>query len=279
MTTAPHPYPVEVWHEDHVLRDATFEYWNDESVELDKVWNIEQRDGFARMERYLDDVGLSGALESALRRAAEHGRPLRGVGADLACGTCWAAARLLSAGPVERLYCVEYSSPRLLRFAPKVLAHYGVPPERVRLCVASFYELRLPAASLDFVFLSQAFHHADRPAAMLAEIARVLKPGGVAIVIGEHVVPSLAGMYARHVPRAIAARVVPRPVQRRLLGRDLARKPLLATPRQLLAPDPVTGDHFYRMRDYAALFSEAGFSFEPVRDGSKARLGFVLMPS
>ena len=158
-----------------------------------------------------------------------------------------------------------------------MLAHYAVPADRVVLCLGSFYELRLPAGSLDFVLLSQAFHHADQPAALLAEIRRVLKPRGVAIIIGEHIVPSMPMLYARHLPRAIAARLLPAALQTRLLGRALARKPVLASPRRLLAPDPVTGDHFYRPKEYAELFGRGGFAFEPVRAASSPKMsGYIL---
>jgi SAM-dependent methyltransferase len=270
-------YRVETWSEPARLADGTYAYWNDEAVEADKVWNIERPGGFEAMERYVERVGLVRLLTAAVDRLASRGRRLHGRGADLACGTCWAAPYLFRSGEIDQLYCVEYSTPRLLRFAPQVLEHYGVGGDRITLCLGSFYELRIPDASLDFVFLSQAFHHADRPAALLAEVRRVLKPGGHAILIGEHVIPSTAGLYARHLTHAAGSRLVPAALQRRLFGRTLARKRLLASPADLLAPDPVTGDHYYRPADYADLFARAGFEFEPVRDASLDMQGFLLV--
>ena len=41
----------------------------------------------------------------------------------------------------------------------------------------------MKSGSLDAVFLSQALHHAARPAAAIAEAARVLKRGGMMLVL------------------------------------------------------------------------------------------------
>jgi len=41
--------------------------------------------------------------------------------------------------------------------------------------------------SVDFIFLCQAFHHADDPEKLIYEIRRVLKPDGIVIIIGEHI--------------------------------------------------------------------------------------------
>ena len=107
MTGVTDPYTLEVWRDAGELRDGTFAYWNDPAVEADKVWNVEGAGGFPGMERYLEEAGLAGLLEASLRRLGERGRRLEGRGADLACGTCWAAPRLLTPD-VERLFCVEY---------------------------------------------------------------------------------------------------------------------------------------------------------------------------
>ena len=135
-------------------------YWNDAGAERDKPWWVLDGD-FAKLEAYLDQTGLRGDLDHCL---AALGRPLRGQGIDLAAGTLWAAPVLLDAGAVEHLYCLEYSRHRLLEIGPTVLAHYAVDPQRVVLAFGSFYDLQVPEGTLDFAFLSQAFHHADRPA-------------------------------------------------------------------------------------------------------------------
>jgi ubiquinone/menaquinone biosynthesis C-methylase UbiE len=219
-------------------------YWNDEAVEREKegFWTLEG--DFARMETCLaEKTTVARELEDLLRQVAP-----RGAGADLAAGTLWAVPRLVAHG-AELVYAVEYSEHRLLKLGPGVLAHYGVPPERVVLCFGSFYDLRLDDQSLDFVLLAQALHHADRPDALLREVRRVLKPEGTLYVIGEHLVSELPQGSLR---RTVAASL-PAPLQVRLFGRIVPKSPEFPV-------DPVLGDHYYTRPDYDRMFTAAGLS-------------------
>jgi len=45
------------------------------------------------------------------------------------------------------------------------------------------YQLPLPDSSFDAIVIHQVLHYADRPAAAIAEAARVLRPGGVLVVV------------------------------------------------------------------------------------------------
>lgn len=78
------------------------------------------------------------------------------------------------------------SEHRIHEYAPKVLKYYNVDSNSIELCLGSFYELELPDNSLDFIILSQAFHHADNPHKLLEEIKRVVKSNGYIIIVGEH---------------------------------------------------------------------------------------------
>lgn len=246
------------------------QYWNDVEAERDKPWNVADGD-FGKLERYLAEVGLPADLQACLRTL---GRPLGERGIDLAAGTLWAAAALLAAGPVRRLYCLEFSRHRLLELGPRVLEHYGVDPEHVVLAYGSFYDLRVADGELDFAFLSQAFHHADRPGALLAELRRVLRPGGVAIIIGEHVIRPRD--YAAYGARAVAS-LAPRGVQERVFGEPLqVRLSLRPRAQDIFPTDPVLGDHVYDHGDYARLFSQAGFGWRRVRRKGAHYQGFVL---
>lgn len=246
------------------------QYWNDVEAEREKPWNVADGD-FGKLERYLAEVGLPADLQACLQA---FGRPLGERGIDLAAGTLWAAAALLAAGPVRQLYCLEFSRHRLLELGPRVLEHDGVDPKRVVLAYGSFYDLRIGDGELDFAFLSQAFHHADRPAALLAELRRVLRPGGVAIIIGEHVIRPRD--YAAYGARA-AASLAPRGVQERIFGEPLqVRRSLRPRAQDILPTDPVLGDHAYDQGDYARLFSQAGFDWRRVRRKGAHYQGFLL---
>lgn len=264
-------WTTERWLSEAEVREIEYaEYWNDVEAEREKPWNIADGD-FARLEGYLAETGLRDDLHACLGAI---GRPLSGSGIDLAAGTLWAAPLLLAAGDVQRLYCLEFSRHRLLELGPRVLDHYGVDHDRIVLAYGSFYELRLPDDALDFAFLSQAFHHADRPAALLAELRRVLRPGGVAILVGEHVVRPRD--YAAYYARALAS-LAPGGVRRRVPGADAEiRRTLRPRAADLLPTDPVLGDHAYDRADYARLFETAGFSWRAVRRPGAHYQGFVL---
>jgi ubiquinone/menaquinone biosynthesis C-methylase UbiE len=241
-------FPVEYWLTPEEIGELDYAaYWNDEEAERHKEWYVLDGD-FSRMEGYLEEVGLLDDLQASLEEVGT----LAGTGLDLAAGTLWAAPHLLAAGTVERLYCLEYSRHRLLKLGPAVLERYAVSPERVVLALGSFYDLHLADGSVDFALMSQALHHADDPDRLLAELQRVLRPGGVAIVIGEHVVTP--GMYARAALRALA-----RPGSGLRLGHDR-----------------VMGDHFYARSDYRRMFQRHGFRHRRVRRGGAAFQGFVL---
>jgi SAM-dependent methyltransferase len=128
---------------------------------------------------------------------------------------------------------------------------------------------------MDFAFMSQALHHADRPDALLAEVARVLKPSGAAIVIGEH--PIRPRDRARHFAKVAVGRCLPRSARRRVLGtEEAARRPLRPIGTDLSTPDPVLGDHLYSPAEYESMFSASGFRGIPLR-GRGDYQGFVLL--
>lgn len=240
-------WEVRIWRPEAELRAIEYaDYWNDIDVERTKEWWVENGD-FAAMEEYLAGSGLAAQLDAAIALAERIGRPVRGIGADLAAGALWAVPQLLRAG-AERVYAVEYSLHRLLRLGPLVLERYQCPRSSVVLCQGSFYEVQLPDDSLDFVLLAQALHHADRPEALLEEVRRLLHLDGVALVIGEHQFKAPS------------------------LPRRLARRPWRPP------PDPVLGDHYYATADYARMFSSAGLDWQELPKVGGTFRGFVLLP-
>jgi ubiquinone/menaquinone biosynthesis C-methylase UbiE len=246
-------------------------YWNDEETERAKPFHVLD-DDFDKLERYLEEVGLVADLRACL---GSLDTPLGGRGIDLAAGTLWAVPLLLHAGPVERLYCLEYSEHRLLTIGPRTLEHYKVAPDKVVLVYGSFYELRLEAGCLDFAFLSQAFHHADRPAALLAELRRVLKPGGLVFIIGEHILRPRD--YVLYAARSCASVLLPRAAQRRLLGHEVdVRVSIRPTASDVMPTDAVVGDHAYSRSEYQELFSDAGFTMRRVRRPRSHYQSFLL---
>lgn len=95
---------------------------------------------------------------------------------DLGCGTGQTAAGL--APFVGRVVCVDESS-AMLSAARKRLSVF----DNAELHSGSMEKLPLDDGVLDAAVLSLVLHFVVNPAAVLAEAARVVRPGGVALVI------------------------------------------------------------------------------------------------
>tara|TARA_B100000315_G_C14081456_1_gene365067 strand:+ start:16 stop:288 length:273 start_codon:yes stop_codon:yes gene_type:complete len=52
--------------------------------------------------------------------------------------------------------------------------------------LGSYYDLKFEDKSIDIIYMSQAFHHADKPLKLLIECDRVIKDKGRIILVGEH---------------------------------------------------------------------------------------------
>jgi SAM-dependent methyltransferase len=254
------------------------DYWNDQDEEKQKpFWVLDGK--FSRMEAYLEQIGLPAQMAESIRVARESfGRAPDGIGIDLGAGTLWAVPHLFRLGRVDHVYCVEYSRHRLFTLGPAVLTHYGVPPAQVTLVLGDIHRLRLKDASVDFVFMSAAFHHSDTPETLLAEIRRVLRPAGLVIIVGEHISDIGARAHIRHMLKFLVASGLPHVVQRRLFGRVIKASSLIAREQDLLAGDDRLGDHAYTLTQYERLFAEAGFISQTLRRPRWAYQAFILVP-
>ncbi len=81
---------------------------------------------------------------------------------------------------VERALGIDQSR-EMLSIARVNLARAGLENGSVRL--GDMYQLAVPDASFDAVVIHQVLHYADRPAAAIAEAARVLRPDGVLVLV------------------------------------------------------------------------------------------------
>ncbi len=264
-------YEIEYWENSTNLETVEyFQYWNNEEKEKVKEWYI-RNNNFAKVEKYLNEVKLKKQLYQCLSFVENRlHKSLHGVGADLAAGNLWAVTLLLNTCRIEKIYCVEYSKHRLLKLGPKILEYYHVPQDKVVLCLGSFYKLKLPDAFLDFVFLSQAFHHADKPDKLLTEIRRVIKPKGVVLIIGEHIFPAIS---IKHFLKYCITKFVPPNIQRVLCGRTFNTK--IMFPKYEVS-DSILGDHRYSTDIYQTLFSQHGFKSYRIRTFGSPLQAFVL---
>lgn len=140
-------------------------------------------------------LGLPGAeIESALLGAlpARVGRLL-----DIGCGT--GGLLELLAARIDEGVGVD-ASRDMLALARTRLAEHGHAHLTVR--QADMYRLPLADASFDAVTLQMVLHYAEDPAAALAEAGRVLKPGGLLLIVdlAPHQRADLLGAHAHRWP-------------------------------------------------------------------------------
>ena len=121
---------------------------------------------------YIDEREVEAALSEIVAGAAPHDL------LDIGTGT----GRMLEIlGPrVGQALGIDQSR-EMLAVARVNLEEAGLVNSIVRL--GDMYHLPLADASFDAVLIHQVLHYADRPAAAIAEAARVLRPGGILVVV------------------------------------------------------------------------------------------------
>ncbi|MBO0711676.1 MAG: metalloregulator ArsR/SmtB family transcription factor [Acetobacteraceae bacterium] len=123
---------------------------------------------------------------------------------------------LLPAGPIGRLIDIGTGTGRLLELlGPRVAEGIGIDASRAMLALArtrlsraglahctvrlgDMYRLPLADSGFDLALLQMVLHHAEDPAGTLAEAARVLRPGGLLLVVelAQHEQAEIAARFA-----------------------------------------------------------------------------------
>lgn len=135
------------------------------------------RDNAAELARLERQANVAWDLEErALRDAGL--RPGHRV-LDLACGAGFLSRRLADiAGPQGRVHGVDLSDD-LLAVARRTVQ----PGSTTTFSRGNVYQLELPHGSFDFAYARLLFQHLEHPLRALAEVHRVLAPGGRLLVI------------------------------------------------------------------------------------------------
>ncbi|MDL4822142.1 methyltransferase domain-containing protein [Actinomadura opuntiae] len=104
---------------------------------------------------------------------------------EVGCGVGAQTVHLLASSPGIDLTAVDVSAESLARARERVTARF--PRARVRWLRADLHDLPFPAAAFDHLFVCFVLEHLPDPAAALAALRRVLRPGGTLTVIeGDH---------------------------------------------------------------------------------------------
>ncbi len=137
-------------------------------------------ESFRRAGAEWDEMRALGLQAEAVERALLEHLPRAGLGRLLDIGTGTGRLLELLAPRIASGLGVD-ASRAMLALARARLARAGFSHCTVRL--ADMYRLPLADGAFDVVVLQMVLHHAEAPAAALAEAARVLRPGGRLVVI------------------------------------------------------------------------------------------------
>jgi ubiquinone/menaquinone biosynthesis C-methylase UbiE len=223
-------------------------YWNNEESEKNKAFYI--LDGNTnKLIDYLNyQTTYLREFESVIKFSKELGLTIKGVGLDIAAGVCWTTALLSKIASLKKIYAIEISKHRLLKIAPLVFDLFKAETDRIIRVIGSFYDIKLPNESIDFALMSQAFHHAHKPDLLLREIYRVLKPGGFILLIGEEPVYAydIIIKYTKNIIKYMFPNITykSKPINK-----------IIPKFKEMFAPDEVTGDHYYLIKDYYNIFN------------------------
>ena len=99
---------------------------------------------------------------------------------DLGCGPGFVSAELLMAFPGTELSCLD-SHPGLIREAESFVSEFG--HENVDFRQGEAHKTGYPGQHFDFILARFAFQHFKDPKAVVNECYRILKPGGMLVII------------------------------------------------------------------------------------------------
>jgi SAM-dependent methyltransferase len=270
-------YKILQWKES--LSNSSLAHWSDEKV--GGVFNNILQDKFEELEAHIKEEGFIEDLENCIHWLRRSGRNISGVGIDLACGTMWLTSYIL--GKYERdissFYAADFSEKNIVSIGPRTLEHYNINPEKIYLCLGSFYEIDLPDNSVDFVVMAQAFHHAEYPEKLLHEIKRVLKRQGFVIMIGELYIPILR--YAKCYLNFVISKIVswgrfPTIIKFDCLKKFKKNGLDIGFHEFYFPSDLGLGDHYHLKFSYEKFFNASGFNFKNIKSKNNVTLSYVL---
>lgn len=104
---------------------------------------------------------------------------------DIGAGRCWSARRLVQAG-ARGVLALDILLERFigLETADIYLEHDDIHFERI---LGDMHRLPVAAGSFDVAFMTGTLHHSSEPLRVMKEMARVLTPGGTAVIVNEPV--------------------------------------------------------------------------------------------
>ena len=111
-------------------------------------------------------------------------KPMSGVGLEVGAGPLVLSSLVARSPRVTTMYGVEVCAPLIEQLAPMVTHEIlGALDKKMIGVVGSFDAMELPDNSVDFVFDFFSLHHALDISVTFKEISRILKPGGMLVML------------------------------------------------------------------------------------------------
>jgi ubiquinone/menaquinone biosynthesis C-methylase UbiE len=217
----------------------TSTYWNNIEVEKGKEWWLTDKND-KKLVNYLHSSGLFEEYKLAQTKLEEKSL-LHGNILDVAAGVCWTSALLSRCEQIKRIDALDFSWHRINQLAPVVCEHFEANRDKIQRIFGTFYDIKKGNDEYDLIFMSQAFHHADNPVQLLVECNRVLKSGGCVALVGEHL-------------------ITPYMLLKRAIKHFILTRKISINFYELVKPDEISGDHYYRIDDYYFLFQSFGYT-------------------
>jgi len=221
-----------------ISEEYSYSYWNNIDEEKKKSWWVESPSEINKLKNYLIISGLQEEFEISIKYLKEYNL-LKGKVLDVASGVCWTSSELSKFDKISSIDALEFSYHRINDIAPNVIEGLNGNSEKIRRIFGSFYNIK--EQGYDLIFMSQAFHHSERPFELLSECNKALNKNGAIILIGEHLIN-----YKKFI--------------KRIIKMYLKRKKIITNFYKLFPPDDILGDHYYRISDYYFMFESLGYS-------------------
>lgn len=229
---------VEFWISDEEINNLySSQYWNNIEEEKKKAFWIDDPKS-CKVEQYLIKMKLKQEFETALKQVEISGRIL-----DVAAGVCWTSALLSKYEAVKEIDAIDFSLHRIDKLAPLVVESLNGNKNKINRIIGNFYNIHKNNEHYDMIILSQAYHHAQYPLKLFHECDRVLKRGGVIVIIGEHIITKQR-------------------ILRRIVKNLLNFKIKFDLFKEFYSHDDPLGDHYYTLNDYKFTFYSYGYDYE-----------------
>lgn len=128
------------------------------------------------------EPGARPSLEQALATEPIRQR-MTGKIVDLGAGTCWVTAELSKLDSVDEVVAVDLSPVFFQQVGTRMIRELDGNVDKIRFVAGTYEEVPEPDGTFDVALLIASIHHAIAPLRVLLEARRLLRQGGLLLMI------------------------------------------------------------------------------------------------